>query len=1030
MKDFKKLKKIFADDPTTLQQLNAEEQTELLKEMKAGSQDNFLQSLKTVFKGDTGEPLTWEDLTDEQRASLKGADGITPTEEELTNLIKPLIPEPIPGKDGRDGVDGRDGRDGIDGVGKDGKDGSPDTPEQIVAKLNLLDNVLDSKVIIGYEDSNKIIAKIKAQKLELKDIKNMPLNMSDMRWHGGGISNITDLIQAGTNVTITGLGTTSSPYVINSSGGGGGGTWGSITGTLSDQTDLQTALDGKQATLVSGTNIKTINSTSILGSGNISAGGETLAQTLVLGNITGGENIILSSGDMITSPSGTQSALILTNAYAKLSTDVGIDDGPFIEVSSATGGQIRINHNSGGALNATIDIDASRIFIGTPSLQLSAPTLFSQVVSTSAGSAPLKFTLGGTLMTTPEAGAMEAINTHLYWTNSAGTRIQLDGSGGETLAQTLVLGSVTGGTDITMSSGDVIKSPSGIGGSLILTDTTAQLSSNNGVDDTSFIRITKSGGAAGIVLNVNSGGALYQTIDMDVNRIFIGGVLIELSSPVNFTQVVSTSAGTAPLKFTLGGTVMTTPEAGAVEATNTHLYWTDSAGTRFQLDQQGGASLWSKLDDMIYPTIDTDSLSIGSNTLNTGNNVAVGFGNSMTGESSIVVGLGNTMQTGSGSLVVGLGNTLDGSYSIIMGLGNTVTSDYSLIVGNGLTVTGNDRVVFGVPVILYDATSVIKSPSATGTSIILDDTYWRITTDNGGLSTTYLTADTGSFSVAGTAGNGGFVMDSSGIQLQHDNYVAFNAPDYTFVTLTPDTVPYLDASSNLVSSAVTPTELGYLSGVTSAIQTQLSAKLPLAGGIMTGNILMTSNKIIGGSTTTSDLFLQTTTGVGATGADMHFLVGNNGATEAMTILNSGFVGIGTTNPDIYGQGNSHFYTAISTAASGRYSFLALAGGATGGGELDFGNQTIRHGAVLSLDGSSLNFYTNTANSGTTISNKMTILANGNVGIGTTSPTAVLHLKAGTATAGTAPLKFTSGVLNTVSESGAIEFDGSNFYLNI
>ena len=47
------------------------------------------------------------------------------------------------------------------------------------------------------------------------------------------------------------------------------GTWGSITGTLSDQTDLQTALNGKQATLVSGANIKTINNNSLLGSGNI-----------------------------------------------------------------------------------------------------------------------------------------------------------------------------------------------------------------------------------------------------------------------------------------------------------------------------------------------------------------------------------------------------------------------------------------------------------------------------------------------------------------------------------------------------------------------------------------------------------------------------------------------------------------------------------------------------------------------------------------------------------------------------------------
>ena len=45
--------------------------------------------------------------------------------------------------------------------------------------------------------------------------------------------------------------------------------WGDIEGTLSDQTDLVSALQGKQNTLVSGTNIKTINNESILGSGNI-----------------------------------------------------------------------------------------------------------------------------------------------------------------------------------------------------------------------------------------------------------------------------------------------------------------------------------------------------------------------------------------------------------------------------------------------------------------------------------------------------------------------------------------------------------------------------------------------------------------------------------------------------------------------------------------------------------------------------------------------------------------------------------------
>jgi len=43
-------------------------------------------------------------------------------------------------------------------------------------------------------------------------------------------------------------------------------------------------------------------------------------------------------------------------------------------------------------------------------------------------------------------------------------------------------------------------------------------------------------------------------------------------------------------------------------------------------------------------------------------------------------------------------------------------------------------------------------------------------------------------------------------------------------TETATTVPYLDANKKLVSSAVTPTELGYVSGVTSSIQTQISAK--------------------------------------------------------------------------------------------------------------------------------------------------------------------------------------------------------------
>jgi len=55
------------------------------------------------------------------------------------------------------------------------------------------------------------------------------------------------------------------------------------------------------------------------------------------------------------------------------------------------------------------------------------------------------------------------------------------------------------------------------------------------------------------------------------------------------------------------------------------------------------------------------------------------------------------------------------------------------------------------------------------------------------------------------------------------------------------------------------------------------------------------------------------------------------------------------------------------------------------------------------------------------------LNGGNVRIGTTSPTAVLHLKAGTATASTAPLKFTSGTLLGTPEAGAVEFLTDAYY---
>jgi hypothetical protein len=99
-----------------------------------------------------------------------------------------------------------------------------------------------------------------------------------------------------TNTVITGQ------QIIDAAQGGGGSTsWGNIGGTLSNQMDLQTALNAKQDTLVSGTNIKTVNGNSLLGSGNVTTNPRTI-QSVNGTNVMGLVNLQSAS---IFIPAGT-----------------------------------------------------------------------------------------------------------------------------------------------------------------------------------------------------------------------------------------------------------------------------------------------------------------------------------------------------------------------------------------------------------------------------------------------------------------------------------------------------------------------------------------------------------------------------------------------------------------------------------------------------------------------------------------------------------------------------------------------------
>ena len=124
---------------------------------------------------------------------------------------------------------------------------------------------------------------------------------------------------------------------------GGGASWGTITGTLSNQTDLDTALRAKQNSLVSGTSIKTINGNSVLGSGDLSISGG--------GGLQGIHGIIPSPS--LTGVSAMVTNLALITSFVSANR---ITVNPFIPANSFLAETLYINCITAAATNAKIVI--------------------------------------------------------------------------------------------------------------------------------------------------------------------------------------------------------------------------------------------------------------------------------------------------------------------------------------------------------------------------------------------------------------------------------------------------------------------------------------------------------------------------------------------------------------------------------------------------------------------------------------------------------------------------------------------------
>ena len=135
---------------------------------------------------------------------------------------------------------------------------------------------------------------------------------------------------------------------------------------------------------------------------------------------------------------------------------------------------------------------------------------------------------------------------------------------------------------------------------------------------------------------------------------------------------------------------------------------------------------------------------------------------------------------------------------------------------------------------------------------------------------------------------------TSAVQTQIDGKQATitgAASSITSSNLTALRTLYSDASGKVAASSITATELSYLGGVTSAIQTQLNGKLSTGGGTLTGSLNVGSGNQLFTNTVT-----EVTSGSGVTidsvllkddtvTADSHFISGGSGST--WEIANSG-----------------------------------------------------------------------------------------------------------------------------------------------
>ncbi len=229
----------------------------------------------------------------------------------------------------------------------------------------------------------------------------------------------------------------------------------------------------------------------------------------------------------------------------------------------------------------------------------------------------------------------------------------------------------------------------------------------------------------------------------------------------------------------------------------------------------------------------------------------------------------------------------------------------------------------------------------------------------------------------------------------------------------------------------------------------LSMSFTTTGG---GNVAIGSESLYLNTTGINNASIGTQSMQNNTTGGSNTVVGTNALRYNTTGSNNTGIGLSVLNANTTGNFNAALgHSSLVANTVGEYNtaagYLSLPSNDSGSYNVAIGYRSLRYtkasqniaigvDAGSGLTSGSTNIligYNVQAPISNTASNQLNIgnwiYGNGGkIGIGVTSPAAVLQLAAGTATASTAPLKFTAGTNLTTPENGAVEYNGTNYFV--